>query len=192
MMDASNEAVGAVLQQQIHKEWLPLAFFSKLLRPAEKKYSAFNRKLLALYLGIWHFRYFLEGRVLTAYTDHMPLTFSMAKLLDPWSSRQQRHLGYIPKFTTDIQHMQGKARNNQVADALSRAAIKSIQEGINFEAISASQTTDPNVQAYRTILFGLQLEDILGYPPAGGYPREIPSCATSPLANPGPWFPKVG
>ena len=29
--DASNEAVGAVLQQWIHKEWLPLAFFSKQL-----------------------------------------------------------------------------------------------------------------------------------------------------------------
>ena len=40
-MDSSDEAVGAVLQQQIHGEWLPLAFFSKQLRPAGKKYTAF-------------------------------------------------------------------------------------------------------------------------------------------------------
>ena len=36
-MDASDEAVRAVLQQRIHVEWLPLAFFSKQMRPAEKK-----------------------------------------------------------------------------------------------------------------------------------------------------------
>ena len=41
-MDASDEAVGAVLQQQIHGDWLPLAFFSKQLCPAEKKYTAFD------------------------------------------------------------------------------------------------------------------------------------------------------
>ena len=82
----------------------------------------------------------------------------MAKLSDPWSSRQQKHLAYISEFTTDILHIQGK--NNQVADALSRAAIESIQEGIDFEAIAASQTTDPNVQTYRTALSGLQLEDV--------------------------------
>ena len=93
-----------------------------------------------------------------AYMDHKPLTFSMAKLSDPWSSQQQRHLAYISEFTTDIRHVQGK--NNQVADALSRAAIESIQEGIDFEAIAASQTTDPNVQAYHTTLSGFQLEDV--------------------------------
>ena len=115
----------AVLQQQRHGEWLPLAFLSKQLHPAEKKYSAFDKELLALYLVIWHFRYFLERRVFMAYTNHKPLTFSMAKLSDSWSSRQQRHLAYISEFTTNIRHIQGK--NNQVADALSRAAIKSKQ-----------------------------------------------------------------
>ena len=74
--DASDEAVGAVLQQHIHGEWLPLAFFSKQMRPPERKYSAFDKELLALYLGTRHFRYFLEGRVFTAYTDHKPLTLS--------------------------------------------------------------------------------------------------------------------
>ena len=156
--DASDEAVGAVLQQQVQGAWLPLAFFSKQLRPAEKKYSAFDKELLALYLGIRHFRYFLEGRVFTAYTDHKPLTFSMAKLSDPWSGRQQRHLAYISEFTTDIRHVQGK--HNEVADALSRAAIESIQEGIDFQAMAASQAKDPDIQAYRTALSGLQLEDV--------------------------------
>ena len=156
--DASDEAVGAVLQQQLHKAWLLLAFFSKQLCLAEKKYSAFVKELLALYIGIRHFKYFLEGRVFTAYTDHKPVTFSIGKLLDPWSSRQQMHLAFISEFTTDIQHVQGK--HNQVADALFRAAIESIQEGIDFEAMATSQEKDTDVQAYRIALSSLQLEDV--------------------------------
>ncbi len=61
-VDASDHAVGAVLQQLVHETWQPLGFFSKKLQPAEKKYSAFDQELLSLYLGIRHFRYFLEGR----------------------------------------------------------------------------------------------------------------------------------
>ena len=88
-VDASDVAVGAVLQQMVDGTWVPLAFFSRKLRTPEKRYSTFDRELLALYLGIRHFRYFLEGRQFTAYTDHKPLSFSMSKASDPWSKRQQ-------------------------------------------------------------------------------------------------------
>ena len=115
--DASDTAVGAVLQQRVGQVWQPLAFFSHQLRPPEIKYSTFDRELLALYLAVRHFRYFLEGRPFTAYTDHKPLTFAKSKVSDPWSSRQQRHLNYVSEFTTDIQHVAGK--DNTVADALS-------------------------------------------------------------------------
>ena len=70
--DASEQAVGAVLEQYVQRVWQPLAFFSKRLRPPEKKYSTFDPELLGLYLAIRHFMFFLEGRPLTAYTDHKP------------------------------------------------------------------------------------------------------------------------
>ena len=54
-----------------------------------------------------------------------------------------------------------REKNNQVVDTLFRAALESILEGICFEAITASQTTDPEVQAYHTALLVLQLEDVL-------------------------------
>ena len=38
MSDASDKAVGAVLQQQIDGEWRPLSYFSKKLHPAETRY----------------------------------------------------------------------------------------------------------------------------------------------------------
>ena len=69
--DASDVAVGAVLGQGDSQA--PLAFFSKKLSPAQKKYSAFDRELLALYLAVRHFRCSLEGRSFVIYTDHKPL-----------------------------------------------------------------------------------------------------------------------
>jgi predicted lipid-binding transport protein (Tim44 family) len=48
----------------------PLAFFSAKLEPAQQKYSAFDRELLACYLAIRHFRWMLEGRKFYVLTDH--------------------------------------------------------------------------------------------------------------------------
>ena len=92
---------------------------SKQLRKPETKYSAFNRDILAIYLTIRHFRFFVEGRPFTAITDHKPLTFCMAKVSEPWSSSQARHLPYISEHTTDIRHVEGI--NNPIADALSQS-----------------------------------------------------------------------
>ncbi|QQP38439.1 Pol polyprotein [Caligus rogercresseyi] len=112
-VDASDKAIGGVLEQRVKGQWHPLAFFSRRLKPAEQKYSAFDRELLAIHLGIRHFRWYLEARPFTVFTDHRPLTFAMAKISDPWSGRQQRQLVAISEFTTDIQHISGK--QNSVA-----------------------------------------------------------------------------
>ena len=60
--DASDTAIGAVLEQKVQGNWQPLAFLSKKLKTAEQKYSTYDRELLAIFLGIKHFKYFLEGR----------------------------------------------------------------------------------------------------------------------------------
>lgn len=104
-------AVGGVFEQQIDGRWQPLAFFSHQLRAPERNYSAFDRELLALYMAIQHFCNFLQGRSFTVYTDHKPLTFTLGKMSDPWSTRQQRHLAFISEFTTDVQHDAGKNKS---------------------------------------------------------------------------------
>lgn len=160
-VDASDTAVGGVLEQLINGNWQPLSFFSRRLRTPERKYSAFDRELLALYLAIRHFRYFLEGRDFTAFTDHKPLTFAFAKVSDPWSARQQRHLAYISEYTTRIQHVSGK--NNKVADALSRTSINNISTfspDIDYTALAAAQEQDEEILAFRTAVTGLVLEDV--------------------------------
>jgi hypothetical protein len=156
--DASDVAIGAVLQQKSSLGWQPLAFYSRQLKPREQRYSTFDRELLALFLAIRHFRCFLEGRDFTAYTDHKPLTFAMKKVSEPWSARQQRQLASISEFTTNIQHVSGK--DNPVADALSRVTIASIHCGIDFAEMAKSQQTDPETTTFNAANSALQLEYI--------------------------------
>ena len=116
--DASGGGIGAVLEQYTGGSWKPLAFFSKAFKPSECKYSAFDRELLAVHAAIRHFRYFLEGRSFTVFTDHKPLTTALLKSTDAHNARQSRHLAAISEYTSDIKHVDGKS--NVVADALSR------------------------------------------------------------------------
>jgi hypothetical protein len=121
VVDASNTHIGAALQQREGSAWRPLAFFSKKLDSTQLKYSAFDRELLAAYLGVRHFRYLLDGRRFHILTDHKPLTQALHRVSDPWTSRQQRQLSFLAELTSDVRHIAGKA--NVVADALSRPPL---------------------------------------------------------------------
>jgi len=125
--DASDQSVGAALQQQGNNGWEPLAFFSKKLSPAESKYSAFDRELLVIYFAIKHFQHMLEARTFTIYTDHKPLTFAFQQKPEKSTPRQFRHLDFIGQFTTDIRHVSG---NENVV--LSRRIIQGREDTIPF------------------------------------------------------------
>ncbi|GFU65808.1 retrovirus-related Pol polyprotein from transposon opus [Trichonephila clavipes] len=75
-VDASDYAIGGALHQVVDSELQPLAFFSRKLTSSEKSYSAYDRELLAIYSAIRHFRYMLEARDFTVFTDHKPLTYA--------------------------------------------------------------------------------------------------------------------
>lgn len=60
--DASNNADGAMLSQTYNDVTTPLQFFSKKLSSAQRKYSAFDRELLAVYEATKHFCVELESR----------------------------------------------------------------------------------------------------------------------------------
>ena len=139
--DASDVAIGGVLQQYLNGMWQPLSFFSKKLNPAETRYSAFDSELLAVYATIKPFRHNLEGRNFFD-TDHRPLTFVMSSVTERASLCQTRHLAFIAKFTTDIRYVKGET--NFVADALSRPSVSVIDDGpvINYKELSIDQAKD--------------------------------------------------
>jgi hypothetical protein len=97
-----------------------LVFFSAQLDKAQVNYSAFDRELFAVVAAIKHFRFMLEGRPFTVFTDHRPLVGALSRRSDPWSSWQQRHLSFIAEFSPTIRHI--ASQSNVVADTLSRPA----------------------------------------------------------------------
>ena len=117
MVDASTSAIGGVLQQVIDGHAKPLAFFSKALNYAQVNYSVFDRELLAMYLSLRHFRYFLEGRAFTLFIDHKPLVSAVTSPMKQATARQLLQLSYVAQLTADVRHISGE--NNVVADCLS-------------------------------------------------------------------------
>lgn len=103
--DASNTALGAVLQQLVHGQWQPLAFFSKKMTRQQTQYSAYDRELLAIYESVKHFRYMVEGRHFVVYTDHKPITFAFQQKDRKCSPRQFNYLDFISQFTSDLRHI---------------------------------------------------------------------------------------
>ena len=149
MTDASDTAVGAVLQQHIKGSWHPIFFFSKRMTSTEKRYSTFDSDVLAVYLAIKHFRHFLEGREFHVFTDHKPLTFALNIRSDCHSPRQAWQLDYISQFTSNIRHIQGS--DNPVANAFSRIEINGLLSGqpptVDYASMVETQSTDPQIQA---------------------------------------------
>ena len=96
----------------------------------ETKYSTFHRELLAVYLAIKHFCYFIEGHQFHVLTDHKPLIFALQSHSDKY---------FISQFTSDIRHVSGT--ENCVADALSRIETNASHQSppiIDCKAIAAA------------------------------------------------------
>ena len=158
-VDSSQTAIVAVLEQLINGIWRPLGFFSKKLRePRETKYPAFDRELLGAFLATRHFRYFLEGRQFSIYTDHNSLVPAMCKAAEPHNARQANQLSNISEFNTDIRAIEGK--NNVIADALSCAPVADtdvsfsdnllisaidVPDGVDYNAMAQEQMNDADI-----------------------------------------------
>lgn len=163
MVDASNIAVGGVLQQKLHGIWQPIAYFSRKLKPAEQRYSTFGRELFAVYSAIRHFQHFLEGRQFFVCTDHKPLISAIASTSPNRSPREARHLSFISEFTSDLRHV--SAKDNQVADALSRISVSalSLSHGAipSLDDIAVAQANDQDLPALRSSPSpSLRIEDV--------------------------------
>ena len=94
--------------QKIGNVWRPLAFFSKSLSPAQRKYSTFSRELLGLYLAVKHFRHYFEGNPdMVMYCDHEPLVKAFYSSTQRDNARECRHLSEIASLCTNLKYIKG-------------------------------------------------------------------------------------
>lgn len=113
-IDASDFALGGVLLQEGHL----VAYESRKLSDAEKRYTAQEKELLAVVhcLRVW--RHYLLGSKFIVKTDNVAVShFLTQPKLTPKQVRWQEHLA---EFDFDLEYKAGCT--NQVADALSRRA----------------------------------------------------------------------
>lgn len=117
--DASLDGLGAVLSQVQEGDTVarPVAFASKSLSRAQKRYPAHRLEFLAMKWSVCDkFSHWLKGRSFTVWTDNNPLTHILTKpRLD---ACEQRWVAKLASYEFDIKYIPGP--KNTVADALSR------------------------------------------------------------------------
>ena len=117
-VDASIQGLGAALMQKDQQGRLkPVAYASKSLTDAEKRYSNIECKLFAVVFGCIRFHHYLYGRKIVCHSDHKPLEDINLKHLSDAPARLQRLLLKLQPYNLTIKYIPGK--NVAVADALS-------------------------------------------------------------------------
>jgi hypothetical protein len=117
--DASEMAIGAVLNQVIDGEKKVIAYYSQVLDKHQRNYSITEKECLAVVKGIHHFRHYLFGRKFTVITDHECLVW--LKTLKEPHGRLARWLLRLQEYQFTIQYRRGK--ENFAADALTREPV---------------------------------------------------------------------
>ncbi|KAG7674317.1 hypothetical protein KSW81_006118 [Nannochloris sp. 'desiccata'] len=115
--DASDFAFGGVLMQDQGQGLKPVAFSSKKLSEAERKYDIYEKEALSQihHLKLWRC-YIQSAHRSTAYTDNNVLKYLQTQ--PRLSPRQARWMEVLSQFNVYVEYITGKA--NVVADALSR------------------------------------------------------------------------
>lgn len=117
--DASAYGLGAVLQQVDGQKTLTIAFASRTLTNAERKYSASEREALACVWACEKWHVYLWGRPFTLQTDHQAL---VALLSNKGTGRRPfriaRWAERLLRYNYTVEYRKGS--ENKVADALSR------------------------------------------------------------------------
>jgi len=114
--DASDTALGAVLQQVQGDKVHVIGYASRTLNPSQARYCITRRELLGVVFGLKKFRQYLLGPKIIVRTDHAALAYLM-NTREP-IGQQGRWLDLFGQYDITIQHRPGRAHGN--CNALSR------------------------------------------------------------------------
>ena len=117
--DASQQGLGAVLSQgQSDGKLHPVAYPSRILSPAEKRYTITDLEILAVVWAVTHFHAYLYGHDVLVYTDH-----SAVRAVLETPSASGKHARWWSKLFSSglrsIKIVYHPGKDNASADALS-------------------------------------------------------------------------
>jgi hypothetical protein len=117
-----QRGLGAILlQANDDGDMQPVAFYSKALSKAERKYSATELECMVLHHAILHFYVYLAcGPIFDVYSDHCALKYMYQKQTATNNGRLNRYLIELQEFRFRLHYKAGII--NFDADYLSRAA----------------------------------------------------------------------
>lgn len=115
--DASGKGIGAVLSQIQEDQERVVAYASRRLTKAERRYCVTRKELLAVYYFVKYFRHYLFGRPFKVRTDHKALLW-MLNWKKPNTSQYCLWKAELEMYDMEVIHRPGIIHTN--ADALSR------------------------------------------------------------------------
>ena len=127
--DASNFAVGCVLEQVQDGELRVIAYASQFLPPNKRKWSVFQREAHALLWASRKFRPYILGGKVSFITDHAPLTHLRNKESIP--EKVQIYFLELEQYDYTLTHRPGKRHGN--AHALSRLPLDETKDNLPLE-----------------------------------------------------------
>jgi hypothetical protein len=127
-VDWSTRGVGAILSQKEGRFEKVVAYASKGLTVAQRRFHPMEGECYALIWGIMHFRQYLHRTRFTLRIDHKPLEW-LATVSDA-SGRRGRWIHLLQDFDFKIVHQPGLRHTN--VDALSRNPVGKASEDDDF------------------------------------------------------------
>ncbi len=127
-VDWSPKGVGAILSQKEGRMEKVVAYASKGLTSAQRKFHPMEGKCYALIWGIMHFRQYLHRTHFILRTDHKPLEW-LATVSDAYG-RRGRWIDMLQDFNFKILHRPGMKHTN--VDALSRNPVGDAADDDDF------------------------------------------------------------
>jgi hypothetical protein len=118
--DASDYGIGAYLCQVLDTFEQPIAFISKTLSKAEKKWSVYEKEAFAIFYSLRKWEHYLQGTKFTLFTDHKNLTYLNK---DP-SPKVMRWKVAVQEYDFDVAYIEG--HKNVIADGFSRLCPKDL------------------------------------------------------------------
>ncbi|ODM87732.1 Retrovirus-related Pol polyprotein from transposon 17.6 [Orchesella cincta] len=151
--DASDLGYGAILIQENNGDRHPIWFASRALKPAETKYSIFEKEIGALVWAINRFRGYIEYTHFTVESDHQAISW-LHKIKDP-TGRLGRWAMQLQMYDFKVNYRPGACNAMKGPDALSRIPETMFCESnlqnmpvtdLNRDMVIQAQDNDPKLR----------------------------------------------